>query len=374
MTTDFAYPHGSSQQRGNRPHYRQQLHHGYRFKHPLAIAAMRAVDVALAQLPWRLRPLPEKIANILIIKPDHLGDLMLLSAVLPLLSDRFPHAAIDLLCGPWGDAVLANNHRLRRRIYLVHPAYDRRAVALSRKFVDFLSSVWHVLRDLRRKKYDLCLNLRDAGGELILLARLGGCRHIIGHATGGFGSLLDTVVPWQEGRHEAEHYLEVLASLGINAPLEALRYELHPGKDDAAVVDRIIAENHLGQFVVFHPGSGDRRKLRPAQFWGQLIDTLPQQCHIVITGTQEETVLYDEISGHSARQICNLMGRLSVLQLFVLFTRAAAVYALDSLAAHLGAAAETPTTVFWSDTNDPAQWKPLGDQVVICLPDTPHGA
>jgi ADP-heptose:LPS heptosyltransferase len=330
------------------------------------VAVLRLVDYLLARVVRQRSGDPLIPRTILVMKPDHLGDLLMVTAVLPLLAERFPGAAIDLLCGPWGKAVVANNRWLRHIIPLHHWAYDRRAVSLARKLLDFLWSVGHTITVLRRERYDLCLNLRDAGGDLILLARLAGCRHIIGHATGGFGPLLDRVVPWEEGRHEVEHYLEVLRPLGIQADLAFLRYELYPLPADETVVAHLLAG--IGApFAVIHPGSGDPRKLRSVTYWVAVIAAIDPSVRVLVTGTSDEQPLFSAIASKSERQLVSLMGQLSVPQLYLLFCRATAVYALDSLAAHLGAAAGVPTTVFWSATNDPQQWRPLGAAVELRL-------
>jgi heptosyltransferase-3 len=299
------------------------------------------------------------------MKPDHLGDLLMVTAVLPLLAQRYPNAAIDLLCGPWGGAVLGNNPALRRLLPLTHLFYDRRPVSRLRKLLDFCRSLGRTVGLLKAERYDLCLNFRDAGGDLILLARLGGCRHIVGHATGGGGALLDTVVPWTEGRHEVEHFLEVVRPLGIEADLADLRYRIFPQPADHGRVNGLIEQYGLGRFAVIQPGSGDRRKLRPAAFWAGLIGTIDPSWQIVLSGSKDEEPLCREIAGHTDRPLVCLAGELTVAQLYLLLQKAAVLHALDSLAAHLGAAAGVATIVYWSETNDPGQWRPLGKTVEV---------
>lgn len=342
-----------------------RLQSGYRFKNRLAIAVITAIDFCTGILPRRKSALPEEVRRILVMKPDHLGDLLMTTAVIPLIAARYPGAAIDLLCGPWGKGVVTGNRFLRSIICLNHPFYNRSPAPLVRKLLDFWQSLMHTIKILRQERYDLCLNLRDAGGDLILLARIGGCRHVIGHGTGGFRALLDTVVSWEEGRHEVEHYLEVLRPLGIVAALPDLRYELKPQAADETRLARLLAEAVREPYVVIHPGSGDRRKLRPAADWAQLIDGLDPALQVVITGTGDEQPLFADIAARTSRKLLSLMGELTVPQLYLLFHGAVRVYALDSLAAHLGAAAGVATTVYWSATNDPGQWRPLGPGVTL---------
>jgi heptosyltransferase III len=342
-----------------------RLRDGYRFRSRRLIAFLKVIDALMGLAPRRRSPLSTAPRSILLMKPDHLGDLLLVTAILPLLAKRYPNAAIDLICGPWSEPIVANNLRLRRTIPLAHIAYNRGRRLFVRKLLDFLLDVGHILKIMHQERYELCLNLRDAGGDLNFLARLGGCRHIIGHATGGCGPLLDTIVPWAEGCHEVEHYLELLRPLGIEASLSDLHYELFPSLADEACVEQIVADNRLETFVLIHPGCGDKRKLRTSGFWVELIAGIDLASSVVVTGAAEEMPLFNDIAVESGRKLISLVGELSIAQLFLLMRKSSGVYALDSLAAHLGAASGVPTTVFWSDTNDPCQWRPLGANVEL---------
>ena len=186
---------------------RTTLHDGYRFKNPWIVRCLRVTDGLLSCLPKRGAPVPANPRAILLLKPDHLGDMLMLTAVLPLLHERFPSAAMDIACSPLSAEILHGNPHIRKLLPLQHILYDRRKCSLLFKLTDFIRSLWQMLAVMRRERYDLCLNLRDAGGDLILWARIGGCRCVIGHDTGGCGPLLDKICPWEEGKHEVEHYL-----------------------------------------------------------------------------------------------------------------------------------------------------------------------
>ena len=69
---------------------------GYLYENKYVIWFLKIMK---ALLPLqKKRPLPELVTKILILKPDHLGDLLLASSVLPLIRERYPKAQIDLVC------------------------------------------------------------------------------------------------------------------------------------------------------------------------------------------------------------------------------------------------------------------------------------
>ncbi len=329
---------------------------------------MWVIDHLLAAFCGKGRPFPERVARILLMKPDHLGDMLMLTSVLPLIRERYRDADIDIVCGAWALPVLENNPFIRKRIVLNHPAYNRGNLSLYRKLADFIRTLVGTLRALRRERYDLCLNFRDAGGDLILLARLGNCRFIAGHRTGGFGPLLDAVADWREGVHEVAHYLEVAGLVGVGAPLEGLSYALYPGTEDHACVEAVLERYGLTDFVAIHPGSGDKRKLRDGNFWGRVVRDAGEHCRVTVTGSRDEGRFFTEVAAVAGSDLVDLTGAFTIPQLLVFFRKARHVYTLDSLAAHIAALSGRKATVFWNDLNDAEQWRPLGRNIEVVYP------
>jgi ADP-heptose:LPS heptosyltransferase len=299
--------------------------------------------------------------------------MLTLTSVLPVLKNKYPNVSMDVLCHELSVPILARNPHVNRCIPFVHFLYDRRKTSLFRKVCRFLCRIIPLLQELRRARYDLCLNFRDSGGDMILVAKLGGCRYIVGHGTGGFAPLLDQVVPWQEGRHEVEHYLEVLHPLGVDASLEQLRYELYPSQQDEEYVAELIERFGLTAFVVIHPGSGEARKLVSPDSWAGIIDGTDTHSRVVFTGTKDENHLYEDAARLVKRETVNLMGLFTISQLYLFYRKAQRVYTVDSLSAHLAAMTGTRTTIFWSPWVDENQWRPLGDQVEILPRSLPQG-
>ena len=55
--------------------------------------------------------------KILLIRPSHIGDVIMFTPALRSLRRRFPHAEITLLAGHWGEPVLRHNPHINRVIY-----------------------------------------------------------------------------------------------------------------------------------------------------------------------------------------------------------------------------------------------------------------
>src|SRR3989442_3026994 len=94
----------------------------------LAVRARRAALAAAARLA-PLLPRPHRSAGrerILALRPDHLGDLLLATAVLAELRRRRPEAEICALVGPWAAPALAGNPDLDHLLTYPFPWFDRR--------------------------------------------------------------------------------------------------------------------------------------------------------------------------------------------------------------------------------------------------------
>ncbi|MCU0494799.1 MAG: hypothetical protein MUD01_24705, partial [Chloroflexaceae bacterium] len=81
--------------------------------------------LALLARPFVVRRAPAIPRRILVIKPDHLGDVLLATPALVRLRESFPQALIVALVGPWAAVVLAHNPTIDALLTLPFPGFDR---------------------------------------------------------------------------------------------------------------------------------------------------------------------------------------------------------------------------------------------------------
>ncbi len=337
-----------------------QLNSGYLNQNKLKIILLQIIDFLLYIFPKQKRPFPMKINKILLIKPDHLGDMLLLTSVLPLIKKRFPGAVIDIAANKWNASIIENNPYIRK-VYLVNSfKMNRDNYNFIMKILRFMNSYFKTMFELRREKYDICLIMRSYGGNLISLARLGGCLYIIGHKTGGLGALLDLAVEWEPGIHETGHFLEVLKPLGITSETKELIYEIYPALKSVEKIDRFMKDNfRTDEKIAFiHPGAGDMRKSLTLENWKSIIALIEKKgFSIVITGSTGEKDIAQKIAPSGAKIFCGIF---TIQELALFFKKAALLVTVDSLSAHLAVWSGTKTAVFFSGINNKKQWEPLG--------------
>ena len=256
------------------------LNNGYLYQNPKAILYFKVVDGFLKLLPRKKKSLPENPGKILCIKPDHLGDMLLFTSVLPLLRKRYPEARIDIAGNRWNRFILGNNPYIGKIYTINHYKANRENGSKFRKWQEYRKTLASAVREIRREKYDLCLFFRAYGNNLIPIVRKAECGYSIGHATGGYGPLLDRIVPWKLGIHETEHYLEVLQPLGIEARPGDLSPEIYPDETDsrkALSIYQNLPLNKGTKVAVIHPGAGDMRKSLPPEDWAKVIQKIEER-------------------------------------------------------------------------------------------------
>src|SRR3954463_3514825 len=94
--------------------------------------------------------------RILLIRPDHLGDLVMTTPVLQALRKQAPNAHITMMVGPWSSAVVECHPALNQLITCPFPGFQRATQKPLEPYIVLLKTA----RQLRHERYDLAINLR----------------------------------------------------------------------------------------------------------------------------------------------------------------------------------------------------------------------
>jgi ADP-heptose:LPS heptosyltransferase len=137
------------------------------------------------------------IRRIVVLKPDHIGDLLIAGPAFGLLRRFFPSAQIDLICGPWNVA-LAQRLGVFDSVYgvsLFHEVGGKQSdVEVAR--VARRAGVKE-LQALHLPSYDLAIDLRHDADSRIVLAALD-ARIYAGFGTSRDFPFLDIVLPMED--------------------------------------------------------------------------------------------------------------------------------------------------------------------------------
>lgn len=309
-------------------------------------------------------PANNPIRRLLVLKPDHFGDVLLAGPALRLLRTRLPDASITLAVGPRGEAIARRLPGVDHILVVPFPGLDpqaRQAPAERWGLLARLAARW-------RGRYDAGLLLRDDyywGAFLLAAARM---PVRAGTATDRCAPFLThSVSPVR--RSAAAHHLRV-ASLLVSGDAmpdhwtaeHRLRL-IDGGTADVAVGLRARAGLAPRQsYALLHPGSGAVVKLCTPDQWAAVARALHSRRGLqtlVVAGAAEQQLI-SPIVRRAGGAALALPEAPSLDALCSLMRHATVVLGVDSGPLHLAAALDVPSVRLYGPI-DPRVYGPWGD-------------
>lgn len=332
---------------------------------------LRRIGLSLAGRLYARPQARPALQSLLLIRPDHLGDLLFLTPALHALRRALPAARITLLAGPWGAEAVRHNADLDDVLLLPFPGFERRPKESAWAPYRLLSEQ---ARRLRGARYDTAVVLRFDHWWGAWLAAAAGIPCRIGYDLPDTRSFLTHRVAYQPGRHEVLQNAGLLAAL-VGGPVEP------PGPTRFFVTERDhahIAGWLAGQGIgaeqpiaAIHPGAGAAVKQWPAAHWAIIAERLAQAgLRVVLTGGEGERGLAAAVAAAASVSVIDAAGQTTLGQLAALYGRCALVLGSDSGPLHLAVAVDAPTVHLYGPV-PAAKFGPWGDparHVVLTSP------
>src|SRR6266853_5821936 len=95
--------------------------------------------------------------RILLIRPDHLGDLIMTTPVFHALKQQAPNAHISVMVGPWSSEVIERHPDIDRVLTCPFPGFQR---AAQKSLAPYLL-LFNTAKQLQREQFDVGINLRS---------------------------------------------------------------------------------------------------------------------------------------------------------------------------------------------------------------------
>jgi heptosyltransferase III len=315
------------------------------------------VGTAAFILRRRTRPLPARPRRILLMRPDHLGDVLLSSPAVALLRAELPDAELTYLVGPWSMEVARHGPGPVALQALAFPGFGRRP---ARSLVDPYRLLWREARRLRAARYDLAVILRPDHWWGALLALAAGIPSRIGFDLPEMADLLTHALPAAPHAPAAEQSLRLARAAvelgrGASQPSAAPRGPIFRlSEDEHAAAARLWRDNRLGgrAVVAVQPSAGAILKSWPVRRWAAVADELASAgLAVVLAGGPGDRPLLDRISAAMATPPAAVLSGAPLGVAAATYARCQLVIGLDSGAAHLAAAVGTPTVRLYGPTD-----------------------
>jgi len=323
----------------------------------------------------------------LLIRPDHIGDLLFTTPALRALRAAFPQAYIAYLAGPWARAIVENNPHIDEVIVCECPGFTRRPKA---SFLEPYTLLLKYARRLRRRNFDLAINLRFDFWWGALLAYLAGIRRRVGYDIAECRPFLTEAVPHTKGKHEVEQNLTLIEAVtnglrNMHDSNKALtdeticqvagrqgtggkgqvRLEFEPTGEEREFAAHYLFERGVEEgdkLICIHPGAGAPVKLWRREGFAQVADALAQRhgFRVILTGSEGERPLVQAKADGMREAPIVAAGDLALGQLAAVMERCSLVLGVDSGPLHLAVAMGTPTVHLYGPVDHRA-FGPWGD-------------
>lgn len=307
-----------------------------------------------------MKPIDQKnFKNILVVRTDRIGDVVLTTPVISSLRKAYPSSRITMLVSAQTKEIVEENLLLDEVI--IDDPYNE-----NKGFFGF----WRLVGVLRQRGFTLAINyhLKKRTNFLLFHANI---PYRVGFQNKKFGFLLTHQFPdpRTDGLlHETEYCLKLLEYIGLKPGLAQLHVTVK--KDCEAWVEKVLQSQGIGKaekIFLLHPGASCPSKRWPPENFALVADSLQKehkkQC--ILIGSLDSQDIANKVCENAKVPLINLVGKTTVGQLISLIKRSDFLISNDSGPAHLAASLETPVvSVFGRNQKglSVTRWKPLGNK------------
>ncbi len=295
--------------------------------------------------------------NILIVRTDRIGDVVLTTPAIQALREACPSAKISILVAPQTKSIVQGNPYLDQVIVYDFKGKDR-------GFFGF----WRFTFKLMRMNFDLAINYHVKNRTNALLF-FSGIPLRVGFKNKKLGfflnkTILDTRV--MGAKHESEYCLDLIKSLGMDIDK---KYSIYASIDNESEkwTDKLLTEYNIAdeKLVAIHPGASCISKRWPPILFSQVIDqiVLNYKIKVIVIGAGDNQLIAEEVIAGCKSSIIDFTGKTSVSHLISLLKRCSLLISNDSGPVHLAAGVGTPVVSIFG-RNQPGlsvmRWRSLG--------------
>lgn len=341
----------------------------------------------------------KKFKNILIVRTDRIGDVVLTTPVISALRENYPHAQLSMMVTPETKDIVEGNPCLDSVI-----VFDRKKIGRN------VGKLLGFIFNLRKKKFDLAVifHTKKITNLICFLAEI---PTRVGYQNEKFGFLLTDGIKdtrAEGSKHEVEYSLDVLRHLGLSVGQPKVYLPVQPEAE--RWVEEFLKENKLDvilsprgeeshaldpssqntllrmtpnlknsprghltgkdYLIAVHPDASCISKRWPPKNFADLINKIQKKypVKVLMIGTEASRGIIDEIISLVQQPILDLSRKTSISQLISLLKRCRVLISNDSGPVHLAAGVGIPViTIFGRNQAglSPVRWRPLSQNSTV---------
>lgn len=295
--------------------------------------------------------------NILAVRLDNIGDVVMLGPALRAVKETTPQARITLLGSPGGSAGAA-------LLPWIDDVIPWRSVWQDLGHLPFdPARELTLVNTLAERRFDAALIFTSfsqtphAPGYVTYLA---GIPLRAGESKEFGGRVLTTELkPAPDDIHQVDRNLRLVETLGFTVRDRSLKVVIPDAAYDNA--RRLLSQAGVDSrrpYILLHPGASARARRYPVERSGQVAELLEMRgWQVVVTGVPREAEMLDIVARHTPHARF-LVGETSLTEYAALIDGASLVICGNTLPLHLADALDTPVLGLYSGTDYETQWRP----------------
>ena len=291
--------------------------------------------------------------NILCIRADNMGDLLMSSPAIRALKETF-NCRISLLTSAMGNLIAPFIDEIDEVIVADLPWVK------TKKSVDE-KEIEKLIEKIREMHFDGAVIFTVYSQNPLpaaMLAYMAGIPRRLAYCRENpYDLLTDWVVekePYSEIKHQVKRDLDLVKAINADTNCKKIQINFSNSAKENVIkkleAKGVKTENH---WLIIHPGVSETKREYPENYWietGKLLrDKFGFQ--ILITGSSSEKDLCQRIEAGIGKDAFSLAGLLSIEEFIALIDAAPLLISVNTGSVHIAAATQTPVIVLYALTN-----------------------
>ncbi len=286
---------------------------------------------------------PIKITNpkkILIIRNDHIGDVVLCSHVYREIKKKIPDCKIIALVSPITKPLLEKNKNIDK-IFVLGLFWRKLNIKSLRQYFKFLKKI-------KKEKFDVGIDIRGSLINIILFLWLPRIKKRAGYfnLNGGIAFLTNPFL-YRKIEHTTKYDMDLVGkALGIKP--ENYFPEIVTDKKDKEKINKFIREHKLKKYICICPGATNKSKQWNQYKFDKLIKQISKKYpkhKIILIGGKEDEKLINWLNNKNKK--CLKLINFNLRLLSLLFKKSQLVIANDGGPMHIAWVSEANLIALW---------------------------
>ncbi|MGV0026470.1 glycosyltransferase family 9 protein [Phormidesmis priestleyi] len=312
------------------------------------------------------------VRNLLVMRLDNIGDVIMTSPVLRSLKENLPQARLTLMASPGGSLVAP-------LLPWVDEVLTWRVLWQDLGRLEFdPAREWRLVSELRERQFDAAIILtsfNQSPHPPALLCSLAGIPLRVGESKEKGGNALTTEVSSAPDRiHQVERNLGLIEAIDFEVCDRSLAIQIPEEAHQTAT--SLLSQHRLSTndpFLLLNPWTSCQSRNYPADRFAIAARQLSEITgwKVVVTGVEKDRSHSGELLKILGESAIDLIGATDLSTLAALVQRSKLMLSNNTSTMHIADATRTPSVILFAGTELESQWQPRDCRSILLRQPTP---